>query len=247
MNQPDSLPLARGRPPPPCACLVSQRQSGASLVPACAIDRPELGEETIRSVLLSALRTKTEAEPSSLIVEELGLCRGTVRADIAVVNGLLHGYEIKSDRDSLRRLAHQTTMYGRVFDRATLVVGHRFERCAPSLVPPWWGIRTVRCVEETLTIITIRHSLPNPSRDPRALVELLWYDQALALLEELGAARGVRGKPRADLWDRICHLCDIEEIADAVRANLRARPIRPESGKCDESSRAVSTPLENQD
>ena len=35
-------------------------------------------------------------------VEELGVCRGRVRVDVAVVNGTLHGYEIKSDRDSLR-------------------------------------------------------------------------------------------------------------------------------------------------
>lgn len=215
-------------------------------MPECALDRPVLGEKTIRSVLLSALRTTTQVESCSLIVEELGLCRGTVRADIAVVDGLLHGYEIKSDRDGLQRLAHQATMYGRVFDRATLVVGQRFESCAPSLVPPWWGIRSVRWVEGALTIITIRQGLPNPSRDPRALVELLWYDQALALLEEHDAARGIRGKPRADLWDRICDLCDIEEIADAVRTSIRARPIRPGSGKCDESFQGVSTPLQNQ-
>jgi hypothetical protein len=54
-----------------------------------------------------------------IIIDELGLCRGTVRVDIAVVNGVLKGYEIKGDQDTLRRLASQAATYNRIFDTMT--------------------------------------------------------------------------------------------------------------------------------
>ena len=84
-----------------------------------------LGDAEIRSVLRSRLSQKHTRTSRTVFIEELGLCRGQVRVDLSVVNGLLHGYEIKSDRDSLRRLSGQVELYGKVFDRATLVVGER--------------------------------------------------------------------------------------------------------------------------
>ena len=84
-----------------------------------------LGDSDIRAVLRSRLFLKHPDEADTVVIEELGLCRGQVRVDVAVVNGLLHGYEIKSDRDSLCRLGVQVEVYGKVFDQATLVVGDR--------------------------------------------------------------------------------------------------------------------------
>jgi len=84
-----------------------------------------LCDSDIRTALLDRLQQRHQAEPDVAFLEELGLCRGQVFVDVTVVNGALHGYEIKSDRDSLRRLAGQVAFYGRVLDRATLVVGTR--------------------------------------------------------------------------------------------------------------------------
>lgn len=57
-----------------------------------------LGDSDIRPVLRSRLRLKHANDTDTVVIEELGLCRGQVRVDVSVVNGLLHGYEIKSDR-----------------------------------------------------------------------------------------------------------------------------------------------------
>jgi hypothetical protein len=57
------------------------------------------------------------------IIEELGVVHGKSRIDIAVINGLMHGYEIKSDKDTLQRLPEQMNMYNSVFNKVTLVVG----------------------------------------------------------------------------------------------------------------------------
>ena len=182
-----------------------------------------LGDSEIRSVLRSRLSQKHTDESRTVLIEELGLCRGQVRVDLSVVNGLLHGYEIKSDRDSLRRLDGQVELYGKVFDRATLVVGERHLAEALDSVPEWWGVLLAHRSTKGLQLKTVRSPRSNPKKDPRALVELLWLDDALALLEERDAARGFRGKARWIVWDRVCELCSLNEIARAVRTQLKAR------------------------
>ena len=182
-----------------------------------------LGDSAIRASLRSRLRGQHGQDADTVLIEELGLCRGRVRIDIAVVNGLLHGYEIKSDRDSLRRLGSQVDLYGKVLDQATLVVGDRFLAGAADLVPAWWGVLHVRPAPQGLQFRAVRRPERNPQRDPRILVELLWSDQALALLEERDATRGVRGKPRRIVWDRVCDHFGVDEIAAAVRARLKTR------------------------
>lgn len=177
----------------------------------------------IRPALRERLRRRHADEADTVLIEELGLRRGKVRVDLAVVNGSLHGFEIKSDRDSLKRLAGQVELYSQVLDRATLVVGERFAPLAASLVPAWWGLVCVSSKKRGLRFTTLRRSRLNPQRNARVLAELLWAEHALSLLDEHGIARGIRGKPRHVLWDRISELVPVEEIAAAVRDRLKAR------------------------
>ena len=179
----------------------------------------------IRLALRSMLLDEHVGEADTVVIEELGLCRGQVRVDVAVVNGLLHGYEIKSDRDSLRRLRSQVGIYGKVLDQATLVVGNRFLTEGIDIVPAWWGVIHVRPTLDGLDFRVVRRPRRNAHRDPRLLVELLWSVQAMALLEERNVARGVRRKPRRIVWDRVCGHFAIDEIAAAVRTELKARGV----------------------
>lgn len=177
----------------------------------------------IRVALLQRLRAAHARQDDTVVIEELGLCRGRVRVDVAVVNGILHGFEIKSDRDSLRRLAGQVDVYGRVLDKATLVVGAGHVDDAVALLPAWWEVQVVHGTAERPRLTRLRAGRKNPAREARALVELLWSTDALALLDARGGARGYRGRPRRDLWDRVCEVYQVEEIATAVRAALKAR------------------------
>ena len=180
----------------------------------------------MRSVLLHDLQRVYAGDPDTHVIEELGLCRGQARVDVAVVNGLIHGYEIKSDQDSLRRLDSQVRFYGKVVDRATLVVGSHHATTAPKLVPEWWGVQHVRHSINGFRIKSVRRARRNPGKDPRSLAELLWLDDALALLEDCGAIRGLRGKPRKVVWDRLCECLTANEIDAAVRAKLKDRAER---------------------
>jgi len=186
-----------------------------------------LADANIRPALRTLVMAGRRCNADAAIIEELGLCRGQVRVDLAVVDGTIHGYEIKSDRDSLRRLAAQAELYSRVLDRATLVLGAKHVAEALDIVPEWWGIMRFEATVDGVRFKTMRRGRRNPDRDPRSLVELLWLDEALALLEKHNATRGVKGKPRRFVWDRVCGTVKPGEIAAAVCERLRFRAMLP--------------------
>ena len=62
-----------------------------------------LADADVRPALRARVLKRHAKEPDTVLLDELGVCRGLVRVDLAVVNGLFHGFEIKSDRaDSAR-------------------------------------------------------------------------------------------------------------------------------------------------
>jgi hypothetical protein len=80
-------------------------------------------DSDIRRVLLADLGQKYKNPEHDLIVEEFGC--NAARADVAVINGSLHAFEIKSDSDSLERLPGQIEAYRGVFEYVTLICGRR--------------------------------------------------------------------------------------------------------------------------
>lgn len=183
------------------------------------------GDVEIRAALRNQLEQQWARHPDTCFIDELGLCRGQVRVDLAVVNGALHGYEIKSDRDRLDRLRSQVEVYGMVVDRATIVVGPKHLEEAIGIVPSWWGVLQV-LADASVRLESVRPSRENPAQVARAIAELLWRDEALALLESRRAAHGVRSKPRPAVWDRVCETFDLSEVATAVRERLKSRAER---------------------
>jgi hypothetical protein len=159
-----------------------------------------------------------------LVLDEFGLMHGKCRADIALVNGRLIGYEIKSDQDSLDRLEEQVAAYSAVFDRATLVVGERHAKSARSLVPRWWGVVVghQRSVHE-VSFKTLRSAELNRGVKPYALAQLLWSNEARALLEELGEPPKVCRQRRSVLYERLVDLLSLAELRRRVTRCLKMR------------------------
>ena len=189
---------------------------------ADAVDRPVRDPE-IRSALSRLFRREGVLRGRTVVVQELGLRRSDAIVDVAVVNGSLHGYEIKSDADTLRRLARQVKVYGQILDRATLVVGRQHLVAARRMVPRWWGLIVVDAGHRGAALLSVRGNRENPARDARSLAELLWLDEARELLAARGALRGFRDKPRPAVWDRLCEVYSLDEVAAEVRARLKAR------------------------
>ena len=184
---------------------------------------PVIRDVEVRPVLRTYLARQEPAGSGALLIEEMGLCQGRARIDIATVSSVLHGYEIKSHRDRLTRLASQAAAYSRVLDRVTLVVCPQHLEAALQLVPDWWGVLLIRGSVEQILLAPFRNAAENPDQDPRALVELLWRDEALALLANHNAVEGVRSKPRPVVWDRVCEVLDVTQIRSEVRHRLRTR------------------------
>ena len=142
----------------------------------------------IRGAVKNILLLPFFSDPNTLIVEELGLRHGAARVDIAVINGELHGYELKSDQDTLKQLTAQAAIYNSVLDRITLIVTPHHVDQATAMIPDWWGIILAEGqLEDEINFRTIRSATKNPSVSAIAIAKLLWRDEALQLLGELGA------------------------------------------------------------
>lgn len=94
----------------------------------------------IRGPLLTWLRKLHTDDYSAKMFEEFKIPRPSARIDVAVVNGEMTGFEIKSDRDKLNRLSSQVPAFSRVFDRVTLVTTDKHLSLAKTKIPKWWGI-----------------------------------------------------------------------------------------------------------
>jgi len=172
-------------------------------------------DRDIRQCLRRELALKSPR--GTVIVDEVGICQGAVRIDVAAVNESFYGYELKSAADSMKRLDNQVGVYSKVLDYASVVVSQNHLVGATEKVRSWWGIYLVVEREEALDVETVREPSLNGSLEVRALAELLWHEETLKLLEERGALRGVKSKPRRFAWDRLVEVYSLDEIREAVR------------------------------
>lgn len=162
-------------------------------------------------------------EPGTLFVDELDL-GGVVRVDVAAVNGAMWGYEIKSARDTLRRLPMQVEIYSKVLDHAVLVVAENHHEHAVELLPNWWDVYVAD--EDAAGMVTLkraRQGSRNNQVDAWSVAQLLWRDEALAELTERGLDRGVRSKPRRAVWQRLVEALELPELQRVVRTRLKTR------------------------
>jgi len=182
-------------------------------------------DRSIRMALRAKLKKTFDADPQSKIIEEMGIAQGEARVDIAVVNETIHGYELKSDLDTLRRLPEQMRIYNSVLDQVTLVVGKNHLFDAINIIPDWWGVTIAKVTDskDTILFCNIRDADENPQKDSIAIASLLWRKEALELLEKKGAAEGVRSKSRRVLYERLAKALDQNELRAKVREYLFAR------------------------
>src|SRR5579859_3482368 len=138
-----------------------------------------MNDELIRQHFHRQVLQRYQTAADSLVLDELGLCHGKSRADIAVVNGSLTGYEIKSDEDSLERLGEQVKVYGVVFDRAFVITGRKHRDSILSQLPKWWGV--IVCEQGRrggIRFVNWRKAQWNKRVNPIAIAQLLWKTEA---------------------------------------------------------------------
>jgi hypothetical protein len=183
-----------------------------------------LDDPAVRRALHQKVLQEHRRDPDTLVLNEMGVCQGYARVDVAVVNGLLHGYEIKSELDTLHRLARQADTYNGTLDRITLVTHPRHLEKAMGMIPTWWGVTVVQQgTRGGIHFKSLRRASINPQLNPYWIAAFLWRDEALAILESLGQARGLRGKPKAHLFRRLAEALTLDELRNEVRSVMKSR------------------------
>jgi hypothetical protein len=182
------------------------------------------GDAEVRAILRRLLVRSQSIRTNSLIIEEMGLCQGLARIDLAIISSSIHGFEIKSARDTLDRLEAQIAIYSSVLQRVTIVADAVHMPEVREMVPRWWGLWRISYEQGRLVSKELRQPRNNPRIDPSALVQLLWRDEVIALLDQKKMMTGYRSKPRDVLWDRLIKSVTLTELCCLVARQLKSRP-----------------------
>ncbi len=182
------------------------------------------GELAIRDALKSRHLRHHSRSKDVLIIDELGLAHAKGRVDVAVFNGHLHGYEIKSMSDTLERLPRQIELYSGSLQKLTLVAATKHFKSASSMAPEWCGmIEVVNGPKGGLQFVPHRRATLNPDIDPFMLAHLLWRPEAQELLLSLGASNKEVNAPRSQLYRSIAAELPVQQIAAAIKRAMASR------------------------
>jgi hypothetical protein len=121
-----------------------------------------------------ALFTYLDAKHTKIrIIDEKNI--GRSRADLmAVIDGIIIGYEIKSDLDSYVRLKKQVRNYNKFFDICYVVVGKSHQKGVIKHVPEFWGILVISEEHGQVNVFELRTADMNPKDITANKLSLLW-------------------------------------------------------------------------
>lgn len=140
-----------------------------------------LNERIIKAAVVDRL-FRAGALKDAVLINEMVIANWSRRVDLAVANGHLHAFEIKSDLDTLRRLTGQVATYLDRFDKVTVVTTSKFVKIVrdqtDDRVEVWEAA-------ETRGIITLKVVRRGRSRDvvnTRMLCSYLLKPELVTLL-----------------------------------------------------------------
>jgi hypothetical protein len=183
--------------------------------------RVALSELFLRERTLKYISEQFECGSEVRIVEELGLSHGESRIDIAVINGKLIGFEIKSDHDDLKRLPTQLEMYEKYFDQIWIVTTEKHLPGARMIASKKCGLLLCK---ESGQLIQKRMAKSHSKTIPAFLLRLIWKDEARSIL----LSRGVRvssGLNKEHLYKMIEQHLDASTVRAVVRNTLIRRQV----------------------
>ena len=194
-------------------------------------EKPELSEQCIRDFVKSKISCLIQCSSQAMLVEEMEICSGRARADIAVIGDHLIGIELKGPKDNINRLPRQVKAYSQCFDRVVLVVHESLAQKAKPLIPDWWGLVVSLQRNHQLTYKYERLPKPNPDLDLDALLSLLWREEIDSLLADLlgntpmprATKKTIREKLLSQVTHPILHSASLKMLRD--RTNWRSVPI----------------------
>ena len=200
-------------------------QSGIPHVPH------ELSEQDIRTFVKTQVPRLVRSRSRAFLVEEMEVCSGRARIDLAVIADHLIGIEIKGPKDNVTRLPGQAKAYSQCFDLVVLVVHESLAKKASALVPSWWGLVVGQQKESRIRYRFERRPEPNPSLNLETLLSLLWREEIDALLSDLvggnpkpkASKRAIRAELLAHIEPPVLRHASLQKLRD--RTAWRCVPI----------------------
>jgi hypothetical protein len=111
---------------------------------------------------------------------------GACKADLVILNGTATVYEIKSERDSLARLANQIANYKKVFAKIYVIAG---ESHVGEVLEGTSTDVGVMCLSRRHSISTVREAMDRQDRVcPATIFDSLRSSEACAILRDLGVS-----------------------------------------------------------
>lgn len=177
---------------------------------------------------------------------------GACKADLVILNGTATVYEIKSERDSLTRLANQVENYKKVFATVNVIASESHVQGVRATVPADIGIL---CLSSRYQISVVQDAVDEPHRIcPLSVFESLRAAEAEAILRDLGV--DVPNVPNtlrhATMRAIFTELKPVEVHRSMVVTLKRTRNLEPLSGLVDKlpealCAAALSTPVRRVD
>lgn len=163
--------------------------------------------------------------PQTLVLNELAIAHASARVDIAVINGCVHGYEIKSAANSLSRLPRQMALYEECLEKLTIVCATKHLEGVGKIAPAWCGIiEADKGPRGAIHFKTHRAPQNNVSVKPDRLAHLLWRQEAIDLLASFDLPTVVLNKPRKELYKEISVRLSVPEITAYIKKAMARRP-----------------------
>lgn len=136
-------------------------------------------------MILSDLLIRTELKNFLLnrkykpraIIDELRVHNGNAIADLVTIHSKMHCYEIKSDLDSLYRLADQARMYAMTFPFVTVVVSRKHLDGVIKVIPSSCGILCAEFRNGKIKFQYIRKAELNKEINMVGALKMFWRDE----------------------------------------------------------------------
>lgn len=182
----------------------------------------------IRKCLKNFLKIQNRDFTDTIIVDEFDLCSGLARVDLAVINGVIHGYEIKGEYDTLLRLPNQICYYNKSLEKITISTNPIHLEKALKLIPEWWGViviekdkrKSAGCCAKVIE--EFREAELNPELDVSSVLQLLWKDELVNILRSnnFNIKAGLNKK---SLREIIFNNLNKKVIINEIRQTLKSR------------------------
>jgi hypothetical protein len=163
-------------------------------------------------------------DKETIVLDELGLQNGLVRADIAVLNGCMAGYEIKTEKDNLSRLPTQILAYSEIFDKAYIIAAERHLNKIMKILPDWWGIYAISTTnDQSCEFDHIRKAVQNVAKDSFSIARLLWKKEVSDILTNNFAESIKKNITKQTLYEMIAERYTPNELSVIALKYMKQR------------------------